>query len=185
VHVDSQASALSGVQRAAVLARARLLVRVERGEHGRQVLDDVAHLELDLVHQRAALEAVPLERRVFLFINVSALHQPNCIFLEGSTRDSLESHAAALCYVDSQLPPLFAAMQRRAPVLTIVCSDHGTAYGEDGFHGHRVAHPAARHVFLTREWLRSWWLAFLRKRLLRLPIRGHEKRAPWPRFAGC
>jgi len=86
------------------------------------------------------LEGVPPERRVFLFINVSALHQPNCIFLEGSTRDSLESHAAALVYVDSQLPPLFAAMRRRAPVLAIVCSDHGTAYGEDGFVGHRAAH---------------------------------------------
>ncbi len=86
------------------------------------------------------LEAVPLERRVFLFINVSALHQPNCIFLPGATRDSLESHAAALVYVDSQLPLLFAAIQKRAPVLTIVCSDHGTAYGEDGYVGHRAAH---------------------------------------------
>jgi hypothetical protein len=43
--------------------------------------------------------------------------------------------------VDRQLPPLFAALQRRAPVLAIVCSDHGTAYGEDGYHGHRLAHP--------------------------------------------
>ena len=86
------------------------------------------------------LEAVPFERRVFLFINVSALHQPNCIFLKGATRDNLDSHAAALAYVDSQLPPLFAAMQRRAAVLAIVCSDHGTAYGEDGYVGHRAAH---------------------------------------------
>ena len=86
------------------------------------------------------LEDVPQERRVFLFINVSALHQPNCIFLPGSTHDSLDSHMAALVYVDSQLPPLFAAMQKRAPVLTIVCSDHGTAYGEEGYLGHRVAH---------------------------------------------
>ncbi len=83
---------------------------------------------------------VPPERRAFLFINVSALHQPNCIFLPGSTRDSVESHTAALVYVDGQLPPLFAAMQRRAPVLTIVCSDHGTAYGEEGYVGHRAAH---------------------------------------------
>jgi len=86
------------------------------------------------------VEAIPPERRVFLFINVSALHQPNCIFLDGSTRDSLESHEAALVYVDSQLPPLFAAMQRRAPVLAIICSDHGTAYGEEGYAGHRAAH---------------------------------------------
>ncbi|HET8780937.1 MAG TPA: STM4013/SEN3800 family hydrolase [Pyrinomonadaceae bacterium] len=86
------------------------------------------------------LNAIPKERRVFLFINVSALHQPNCIFLQGSSCDSVESHAAALVYVDSQLPPLFAAMQKRAPVLAIVCSDHGTAYGEDGYTGHRAAH---------------------------------------------
>lgn len=80
-------------------------------------------------------------RRVFLFVNVSALHQPNCIFLPGATEDSLASHAAALRYIDAQLPRLFAALQRRAPVLAIVCSDHGTAYGEDGYHGHRLAHP--------------------------------------------
>ena len=86
------------------------------------------------------LNAIRPERRAFLFINVSALHQPNCIFLRGSKRDSLKSHEAALAYVDSKLPPLFAAMQRRAPVLTIVCSDHGTAYGEDGYAGHRAAH---------------------------------------------
>ena len=54
---------------------------------------------------------------------------------------SLASHAAALAYVDSQLPPLFDALRRRGPALAIVCSDHGTAYGEDGYSGHRVAHP--------------------------------------------
>ena len=54
-------SALAGVQRAAVRAGAGLLVVVERLEHRRQVLDDVAHLQLDLVHQRVAVRAVPLE----------------------------------------------------------------------------------------------------------------------------
>jgi hypothetical protein len=83
----------------------------------------------------------PRDRRVFLFINVSALHQPNRFYLPGAEADSLESHAAALEYVDRQLPSLFAAMQRRAPVLCIICSDHGTAYGEDGYNGHRLAHP--------------------------------------------
>jgi hypothetical protein len=86
------------------------------------------------------LSAVPKESRVFLFINISALHQPNCIHLKGAKHDTLESHAAALVYIDSQLPPLFEAMQRRAPVLLVICSDHGTAYGEDGFVGHRAAH---------------------------------------------
>ena len=34
-----------------------------------------------------------------------------------------------------------ASESARAPVLAIVCSDHGTAYGEDGYRGHRLAHP--------------------------------------------
>lgn len=93
---------------------------------------------------RLALEVVqrlPREQRLFLFLNISALHQPNCIFTPGATTDSTETQINALAYVDSQLPPLFQALQRRANVLTILCSDHGTAYGEDGYHGHRIAHP--------------------------------------------
>jgi sulfatase-like protein len=87
------------------------------------------------------LERTPHERRMFLFVNVAALHQPNCYYLPGATEDTTESHAAALAYVDSQLPPLFDALRRRGPALAIVCSDHGTAYGEDGYTGHRLAHP--------------------------------------------
>ena len=87
------------------------------------------------------LERTPRDRRIVLFINVSALHQPNCCYLPGATEDTLASHAAALAYVDSQLPPLFGALRRRGPALAIVCSDHGTAYGEDGYSGHRLAHP--------------------------------------------
>lgn len=101
------------------------------------------------------LRNIPRARRVFLFVNISALHQPNNIFLEGAEHDTLESHAAALTYVDSQLPPLFDALQRRAPVLVIICSDHGTAYGEDGYFGHRVAHQIIWNVpyaeFLLEE----------------------------------
>lgn len=83
-------------------------------------------------------------QRVFLFLNISAIHQPNYFYLPESLtdrRDTLASHGAALAYVDSQLPPLFAALRRRAPALAIICSDHGTAYGEDGYQGHRLAHP--------------------------------------------
>lgn len=87
------------------------------------------------------LDALPPRQRVFLFLNVSALHQPNRHYLPGATQDSRASHAAALEYVDSQLPPLFAALRRRGPAFCIVCSDHGTAYGEDGYTGHRLGHP--------------------------------------------
>lgn len=86
------------------------------------------------------IEKLPRDQRLFLFLNVSALHQPNCYYVEGATEDSPRTQLAALEYVDSQLPPLFAAMQRRTDVLTVICSDHGTAYGEQGYHGHRLCH---------------------------------------------
>ncbi|HEY3325092.1 MAG TPA: STM4013/SEN3800 family hydrolase [Planctomycetota bacterium] len=95
---------------------------------------------------RQAIEALPKERRLFLFVNVSALHQPNCIFLEGATSDSLLTHRAALEYVDECMPSLFTLLQRRARVICIVCSDHGTAYGEDGYFGHRLCHPVIWEV---------------------------------------
>jgi hypothetical protein len=80
-------------------------------------------------------------RRLFLFLNIAAVHQPNHFYLEGARHDSIASHAAALRYVDAQLPPLFHAASRRAPTLVFLLSDHGTAYGEAGYHGHRLAHP--------------------------------------------
>jgi hypothetical protein len=96
--------------------------------------------QVALAEQRLA--AVPRDRRAFLFVNVSALHQPNHFYLEGSNgQDSLASHAAALEYVDRHVGRLFAALARRGRALSIVCSDHGTAYGEDGYRGHRLAHP--------------------------------------------
>ncbi len=86
-------------------------------------------------------QRVPRDQRVFLFLNISAIHQPNCIFVPDAHVDSLATHAAALRYVDRQLPALFEAFQRRGPVLVLLMSDHGTAYGEDGYVGHRLAHP--------------------------------------------
>jgi len=92
------------------------------------------------------LAEVDRETRVFLFVNVSALHQPNYFYLEGATSDDVHSQEAALAYVDSQLPVLLAALAARGPSFAIVCSDHGTAYGEDGQHGHRLAHPVVWDV---------------------------------------
>jgi hypothetical protein len=81
-------------------------------------------------------------RQTLLFVNVSALHQPNHFYLDSSGRDSVASHAAALRYVDSQLPILLAALERRPrPTFGIITSDHGTTYGENGWTGHRLAHP--------------------------------------------
>lgn len=94
----------------------------------------------------AQLEALDPSQRVFLFINVSALHQPNCIFTPDADHDTPETQLNALAYVDAQLAPLFAAMRRRAPTFAVVCADHGTAYGEDGYSGHRLAHPTVWNV---------------------------------------
>lgn len=82
----------------------------------------------------------PANQRLFLFINISALHQPNYFYLPGATTDTIESHAAALEYIDSQLIKLWEALRQR-PTFCILCSDHGTTYGEDGYTGHRLSHP--------------------------------------------
>ncbi len=94
----------------------------------------------------AILDRSPRERRVLLFVNVAALHQPNCIFVPGATRDDKGTQAAALAYVDAWLPVLFDALRRRGSALVVICSDHGTAYGDDGYVGHRVAHPSVWNV---------------------------------------
>lgn len=84
---------------------------------------------------------------LFLFINVSAVHQPNWFYLqEEKTGDSKESHAAALQYVDSQLPILTNALTKKRDTFCMVCSDHGTAYGEDQYSGHRLGHPTVWEV---------------------------------------
>ncbi len=74
--------------------------------------------------------------KAFTFLNVSAIHQPNRHYVEGKAEDDLESHGAALEYVDSALGPLFETLGRRG-TFVVACSDHGTAYGEDGWVGHR------------------------------------------------
>ncbi len=97
------------------------------------------------------LQAIP--ERIFLFINVSAIHTPNHMYLPGREQDCIDSHAAALRYVDGAFAPLFDACASRGPAFVIVCSDHGTAYGDDGYHGHRISHDCVwtvpyAHFFL-------------------------------------
>ncbi|MBZ0290786.1 MAG: STM4013/SEN3800 family hydrolase [Anaerolineae bacterium] len=95
--------------------------------------------QIDIALKR--MRQLPPEQRLFLFINISALHQPNKMYQSGALEDSYETHLAALAYVDSQLLTLFDVMRDRHPTFVILCSDHGTAYGEDGYSGHRVGHP--------------------------------------------
>ncbi|WP_229250926.1 STM4013/SEN3800 family hydrolase [Emticicia aquatilis] len=86
---------------------------------------------------------------LFLFINVSALHQPNWFYADSpneNKEDTIETHEAALKYVDSQMPLLLSALKLKRDTFCIICSDHGTAYGEDGFFGHRLGHPTVWEV---------------------------------------
>jgi arylsulfatase A-like enzyme len=103
-----------------------------------------------------AVAAAPRQRPLLLFLNVSALHQPNRHHLPGATEDSRASHAAALEYVDRHLARLFAlATGRGRDCFAIVCSDHGTAYGEDGHVGHRLAHEVVWTVPYAEFTLRA------------------------------
>lgn len=89
-------------------------------------------------------------QRVFLFVNFSAIHQPNWFYAKPEQRnqgvDTLHSHGEALVAIDRELDRLFTTLGRRGPTFCIFCSDHGTAYGEDGFSGHRLAHPVVWNV---------------------------------------
>jgi len=109
--------------------------------HPRLGVTDPRSTEHQVALAQEIAARVPRTQRVFLFLNVSAIHQPNCHYVPDATHDTIATHAAALRYVDGQLPPLFAAFQQRGPVLVLLMSDHGTAYGEDGYIGHRLAHP--------------------------------------------
>ncbi len=101
---------------------------------------DPESLDHQIERVASVLAGLPADRRLFLLLNVSALHQPNMHYLPGAVDDSLATHGAALEYVDSRIGRLFALLRR--PSFVIVCSDHGTAYGEDGHTGHRVGHEA-------------------------------------------
>lgn len=87
-------------------------------------------------------------QQLFLFINVSAIHQPNYFYhTTEQTTDTIASHQAALVYVDSQLPILMDALASQdRDTFCIICSDHGTAYGEEGYYGHRIGHPSVWEV---------------------------------------
>lgn len=103
---------------------------------------------------------VPREELLFVFLNASALHQPNRHYVPGATADSVQTHAAALEYVDRHVGRLFGVMSERRPCFTIACSDHGTLYGESGHVGHRFAHelvwtvPYAEFILEPGQWAR-------------------------------
>ncbi len=94
----------------------------------------------------ARLVASAGQQQLFMFINVSAIHQPN-YFYTSQNIDTIGSHAAALRYVDSHLPTLLGSFRKKdRDTFCIFCSDHGTAYGENNYYGHRVGHPSVWEV---------------------------------------
>jgi arylsulfatase A-like enzyme len=99
---------------------------------------DPASLEHQIARAERVVAGTPAGRRLFMLVNVSALHQPNWFYGPVRDEDSRATHAAALEYVDRHIGGLFDAMRR--PCFVIICSDHGTAYGEDGHTGHRFGH---------------------------------------------
>lgn len=113
--------------------------------------------EAQIDRAEEVIAGLPQEQRLFLFVNVSALHQPNWFHLPGADReagDSLATHTAALEYVDRHAGRLFGAMSSRRRCFAVVCSDHGTAYGDDGWSGHRLGHEVVwtvpyAHFFLN------------------------------------
>ncbi len=99
-----------------------------------------------------AIQAIQRQKRknVFCFINFAAIHQPNWYYSSDvppvDGRDTMESHAAALVEIDRRIEKLLTCFRERGSLFGLVCSDHGTAYGEGGFWGHRVAHPTVWEV---------------------------------------
>jgi hypothetical protein len=95
---------------------------------------------------RQRLRGLAADRRVFLFVNLSAMHHPNRIYLAGATVGSPATQGAALASVDREIGPFIADIRRGRSWLCILCLDHGTLYGDDGRHGHRTAHQAVWDV---------------------------------------
>jgi hypothetical protein len=103
-----------------------------------------ARNQIDLAIERIGAQSP--DRRLFVFLNVSACHSPHHFYVEGAIHDSPDTQRAALADFDSHLPRLLAAAQARAPVLAIICADHGSAFGDDGYRGHRIGHPSVWDV---------------------------------------
>jgi hypothetical protein len=87
-------------------------------------------------------------RPLLLFVNISATHVPHGHYL-GDSNDTTASQHAALAYAEQHLARLITSLTSRGRWLIIMCADHGDAYGEDGFHGRGIAHPAVMNVPFT------------------------------------
>ena len=105
------------------------------------------------------LENLEKDKKVFLYINISAIHYPNYYYVDERKnkvceKDDILSHRKALEYVDKNLGILFKYFkEKREKTFVITTSDHGTCYGEDGFQFHGINHSCVntipyKHFFL-------------------------------------
>lgn len=99
------------------------------------------------------LNDAPKDEKLFVYLNLTAIHYPNAHYLEGVKRDNTETHAAALRYVDTELERLFDAFKQNRETFVIALSDHGSCYGENGFQFHGLPNDIVdtvpyKHFFL-------------------------------------
>ncbi|WP_129598620.1 STM4013/SEN3800 family hydrolase [Anaerophilus nitritogenes] len=111
--------------------------------------------QLDFIEKK--LMKYSSDQRIFMYVNIDSIHYPNSFYLEGSKEDNIETHAAALRYVDSHLDRLFEMFKKRGKTFVIACSDHGSCYGEDGYNFHCLSHEIVytvpyKHFFLEEEY---------------------------------
>lgn len=85
------------------------------------------------------IEKTPKDENVFLYINVDSIHYPNYFYLDGEKKDNKKTHSAALKYVDDNIENLLNIFRNKGKTFVILCSDHGTCYGEDGYYFHNVS----------------------------------------------
>jgi hypothetical protein len=93
-------------------------------------------------HALDVLAGTEAGRPLMLFLNVSATHIPHHHYVPGGTVDDCASQAAALSYTDQHIGRLLNALPGFGKWLVILTADHGDAFGDDGFHGHGIAHPS-------------------------------------------
>lgn len=113
-----------------------------RAEFGVADINSQTH-QLAFIAQR--LNEIDNAQRLFLFLNLSAMHQPNCHYLKNAKNDTPETQGAALAVVDKALKNAATAFKNRK-WLCVFTSDHGTAYDDCGYHGHRLAHESVWRV---------------------------------------
>ncbi|WP_189514758.1 STM4013/SEN3800 family hydrolase [Cerasicoccus arenae] len=110
------------------------------------IAPDSTRHQVELAQQRAS--AIDSGKRIFWYFNLAAIHQPNKHYIEGKNKDDIETHAAALRYVDTHITALMNTLRKRNDLFILLGSDHGVLYGEEGFTGHRIGH---KHVY-TVPW---------------------------------